>query len=305
MSNSTVNKKVIDLSGWNEVQSYEGVKAAGIDYVILKAINKGLNTDKKFEQHWKCCSGAGIAVIGTYHYSYATTVAKAKEAAKAWIKTVNGRCSTYYLDWEDASLPKDSRAVDIINVYADEVHKTGGSLAVYCSLSWYNSYLKKYAEKLPYEFWIARYYAGYKTFAVSDTVNSQYMPSVPNLTGWQYTASGTIAGINGNVDISIWYKDISAQEIDSTNEIPIEHNPYTEPKQNVALGTTGNDANWVLWYLWRFGLLLTNGMPDAKKINGIISTEDVEKIKKSQKLLGTTADGVVGKITRGLYTKIC
>ncbi|MBO5145306.1 MAG: hypothetical protein J6C19_07185, partial [Lachnospiraceae bacterium] len=62
----------------------------------------------------------------------------------------------------------------------------------------------------------------------------------------------------------------------------------------------------VLWYLWRFGLLLDeNGLSDVKKINGIISAGDVEVIKMSQTLLGTTADGVVGKITRGLYTKIC
>lgn len=300
------NEKVIDLSGWNEVQSYNNVKAAGIDYAILKAINKGLNTDKKFEQHLKGCISAGIKVIGTYHYSYATTVAKAKEAAKAWIKTVNGRCSTYYLDWEDASLPKDSRAVDIINTYANEIHKTGGSLVVYCSLSWYNSYLKKYADKLPYDFWIARYYAGYKTFYVSDAVNTKYMPSIQNsLTGWQYTASGSIAGIKGSVDISIWYKDISAQAT-GINEMPIDHNPYTEPKKNVQIGTTGNDANWVLWYLWRFGLLLdANGLPDVQKINGIIEEPDIESIKISQRLFGTTEDGIVGKITRGLYTKIC
>ena len=300
------NTKVIDLSGWNEVQSYNNVKTAGIDYAILKAINKDLNADKKFEQHFQGCTGAGIAVIGTYHYSYATTVAKAKEAAKSWIKTVNGRCSTYYLDWEDDSLPKDSRAVDIINTYADEVHKAGGRLAVYCSLSWYNSYLKKYSDKLTYDYWIARYYAGYKIFAPSESVDTQYMPSIKNsLTGWQYTSSGAVAGIKGSVDINIWYKDIPAQAA-GANEMPIDHNPYKEPKKNVQIGTTGNDANWVLWYLWRFGLLLDeNGLPDAKKINGIISAGDVEVIKMSQTLLGTTADGVVGKITRGLYTKIC
>lgn len=31
--------------------------------------------------------------------------------------------------------------------------------------------------------------------------------------------------------------------------IPVEYNPFTEPVRNVTIGITGNDANWVLWYL--------------------------------------------------------
>ena len=86
-----------------------------------------------------------------------------------------------------------------------------------------------------------------------------------------------------------------------------ETNPYDVPTKTVKLGTTGNDANWVLWYLWRFGLLLnsTGKFPDSSRINGVIDAEDVEAIRRSQQILGTTADGMVGKITRGLYMKIC
>lgn len=299
-------EKLIDLSGWNEVESYRKILESGIKYVILKAINKSLNPDKKFEQHMKGCADAGIKVIGTYHYSYATTVAKAKEAARAWIKTVNGRYNMFFLDWEDASLPKASRAVDIINAYADEIHKAGHEIAIYTGLSLYNNYLKPYASKLPYDFWIARYYAGYKEFTVNDEVNEKYMPKIAhNLMGWQYTSSGKFPGIKGSVDINLWYKDIVLGNTHS-DVITIDKNPFTEPTTNVKVGNTGNDANWVLWYLWRFGKLTdSKGQPDTTKINGIFDNNTEQKVKEVQAVLGLDPDGIVGKITRAVWKKIC
>ena len=105
--------------------------------------------------------------------------------------------------------------------------------------------------------------------------------------------------------MNIWYDGLTANNTMSIETL-IKQNPYIEPKQNVRLGTMGNDANWVLWYLYLFGFVLDkNGVPDANKINGIITAENVEMIKKSQMILGTTPDGIVGKITRGLYKKVC
>lgn len=191
-----MNDILIDLSGWNEVEKYEALLKEGVRNVILKAINKNLNPDKKFEQHMKGCEEAGIKVTGTYHYSYAVTVEAAKQAAMEWMKVVNGRCRLFILDWEDAVLPKSSRAAEIINAYADEIQGAGYEFAVYTGLSWYNSYLRKYADKLPYEFWIARYYAGYKAFTTYDPVNTKYIPAITHkLIGWQYTSNGQVSGV--------------------------------------------------------------------------------------------------------------
>lgn len=289
-----MNEKVIDLSAWNIVKSYDDLKATGIKYTILKAINKNLYPDKQFENHFKGCTNSGIKVIGTYHYSYATTVQKAKEAARAWIKTVNDRCNMFFLDWEDASLPKDSRAVDIINAYADEIHRAGHEIAIYCGLSWYNNYIKKYADKLPYDFWIARYYAGYKEFIIEDTVNEKYMPAIAhNLMGWQYTSSGLVPGISGNVDINLWYKNIVLCK--NLNEITIDFNPFPEPTQIVKLKSKGEDVKWVQWFLWRFGLINKSG------IDGVFGINTYAAVVEAQKKLGLAADGIVGKITRATW----
>lgn len=301
-----MNDILIDLSGWNEVEKYEAILQAGVKKVILKSINKNLNPDKKFEQHMKGCQEAGIEVTGTYHYSYAVIVEAARQAAIEWMNTVNGRCRLFIIDWEDAVLPKDSRAVEIINAYADEIQGAGYEFAVYTGLSWYNSYLKKYADKLPYEFWIARYYAGYKEFSMSDTVNVKYVPAIKhNLIGWQYTSSGQVPGVKGKVDMNKWYNVLP-----DTNEkiIPLDYNPFVEPVQNISIGSSGEGAKWVQWYLWRFGMLLTNGIPDKTKVTGYINKECQDAIVESQRKLGLNGknvDGIVGSITRALYKKIC
>jgi murein L,D-transpeptidase YcbB/YkuD len=71
------------------------------------------------------------------------------------------------------------------------------------------------------------------------------------------------------------------------------------------VGTLGNDANWVLWYLWRFGKLLdANGQPDSTQINAVYGKDTAKKVKEVQELLGLKVDGIVGKQTRSIWKKI-
>ena len=121
--------------------------------------------------------------------------------------------------------------------------------------------------------------------------------------GWQYSSKGVIPGIQGYTDLNVWYKE-TFENIQQ--EIPVEYNPFTEPTFNVAIGKTGNDASWVQWYLWRFGKLTNStGQADASKINGIFDTETKQQVMAVQALLGLNADGIVGKITRTVWKKIC
>ncbi len=154
-----------------------------------------------------------------------------------WMKVVKGRCRLFILDWEDAVLPKGSRAAEIINTYADEIQGAGYDFAVYTGLSWYNSYLRKYADKLPYEFWIARYYAGYKAFTTSDPVNTKYIPAITHkLIGWQYTSNGQVSGVKGSVDINQWYKELSGIHSDKTIR-------FQNQCRILVLGAVGKELN--------------------------------------------------------------
>lgn len=297
-----MSSKGVDLSKWNVINSYSAMKSDGVEFAILKAINSSRKKDSRFETHVKGCNGAGINILGTYHYSYATTTVAAKEAAKAWIDAVEGRFQRFYLDWEDATLPKTQAAVNIINAYTDAIQDAGYEMALYTGLYHYNTYLRKYAANIPCDMWIARYYAGYKEFFTKDNPDERYRPSADRLIGWQYTSSGAVKGAADRLDMNIWYETV----VDSKTKITAQFNPFTEPTQTVKLGTLGNDANWVLWYLWRFGMLLdSDGNPDSTKINGIIDRDTVEIIKTAQRALGAEADGKVGKITRRLFKLVC
>lgn len=305
---------VLDLSCYNpsnksEKIDYPKVKADGVEYVILKAININLNPDRRFEEHIAGCNAAGIKVLGTYHYTYANTEDYARTCARAWIKACGGRFKKFFLDYEDKEkLLKNAGAVKIIKAYEEEIVAAGHEFYIYTGLSWYQSYFKPYLNQLPYKFWIARYYAGYNKFKVSDEINSKYTPQIQSeLVGWQYTSSGNVKGINGVVDMSIWYENLYKPTAEETAAaISPTFNPYTEPTANVKLGTTGNDANWVLWYLWRFGLLLDeSGNPDSTRIDGMIEKDDLDAIRLAQKILGTNPDAIVGKITRRLFTAVC
>lgn len=297
-----MSMKGVDLSKWNVINDYATMKQDGVEFAILKAINASKAKDGRFETHVKGCNEAGINILGTYHYTYATSSAKAKEAAKRWLDAADGRFKKFYLDWEDATLPKTQVAVNIINAYAETIRAAGYDMDLYTGLYHYNTYLKKYAADIPCDIWMARYYAGYNTFYTADNPDERYRPSVERLIGWQYTSSGAVNGAAGRLDMSIWYESV----VESMTTITAEYNPFTEPTQTVKLGTLGNDANWVLWYLWRFGMLLdAEGNPDSTRINGIIDKNAVESIRTSQRALGTDDDGKVGKITRRLYKLVC
>ena len=75
-------------------------------------------------------------------------------------------------------------------------------------------------------------------------------------------------------------------------------NPYPEPVQTVRFGTNGNNAKWVQWCLWRFGLL------DKSEIDGVIGAQSISAIKIAQKRLGLNDDGIVGEITRRFFKNV-
>lgn len=77
-----------------------------------------------------------------------------------------------------------------------------------------------------------------------------------------------------------------------------DSNPYQEPVQTVRFGTKGNNAKWVQWCLWRFGLLEKSG------IDGVIGSKSVAAIKIAQARLGIKVDGIVGKNTRMAFNSV-
>jgi murein L,D-transpeptidase YcbB/YkuD len=135
---------------------------------------------------------------------------------------------------------------------------------------------------------------------VPDTKN---LPTGISISGWQYSSKGKINGITGYVDLDAWYENKTVKT--TTTTITVGSNPFAEPTNDCKVGTLGNDANWVLWYLWRFGKLTdSKGNPDESQIDGHYTLSTQTTVKLVQKQLGLTADGVVGTKTRAIFKKL-
>lgn len=290
---------VSDWAGWNMI-NYKAALNTGIEAVILKVINKSNKPDGRFYEHVAGCNSVGLPIIAGYTYSYANTKEKAKRAAEAFVLVGAPKgIDTMVLDLEDKSIMGlGSKILDIIYIYKDTAEAAGMDFLVYTGAQFYNPYLRPYAREIAnIPIWWARYPIEKEYTPTTPIPDRKYLPTGIEITGWQYTSKGVISGIQGYVDLNVWYSDEPAEN--TKYEITVEYNPFTEPEADVKLGTTGNDARWVQWYLWRFGIL------QKEEIDGIIGSISAAGIREAQHRLGLAEDVIVGRITRATWKKIC
>lgn len=224
-NNTSAMTKGIDISEYNVVTDYQAVKNCGVQFAILKIIRKDLKIDKLFETHLNGCKNAGISILGVYNYSYATSVAKAKSDAATVIKYLKQykmpTSTVVYMDVEDkCQQGLGQLLIDMINAYQEVIEQSGYKFGLYTGMSFYNSYIKPYKSSLKCNVeWIARYYNGYNQMKFNDDPNEKYKPDVgTDIEGWQYTSSGIVNGVTGNVDLNILY-NISSNSSNSSQTI--------------------------------------------------------------------------------------
>ncbi len=197
-------KGVIDVSEWQGDIDWAKAKADGVEGVIIRlGYGEGNNADKKAQRNISECKRLGIP-FGIYWYSYADTPSIAKgEGADVVAKLkqfgVNASDLAYpvYYDlekwtWEGHQPPTDPNVYnDIVNNWYSALQSAGyKNLGVYS----YTSYLQgplKHADIYAKTTWVAQYGArmGFDSFST-------------NSRGWQYTGSGKVDGISGNVDMN-------------------------------------------------------------------------------------------------------
>lgn len=300
-------KKVIDLSKWNVVTDYSAIKRDGVDGAIVKVINGKNSPDGRLDTHVEGLRKAQIPTFAGYNYLYANTESKARTVAHIFFDLCKEKgIKQGWADIEDACMKNLGHIMPkIIDIYRNEAEKRGIYFGIYTGQSFYNSYIKPYISQIgSIPFWIARYPSATKEYKpTSAPPATPGLPTGIDIDGWQYTSKGVVSGVKGYTDISLWWEE--SPFVSKSPEITILVNPFTEPTSNVTAGTLGNDANWVLWYLWRFGLLLdVTGAPDQTKVDGMIDRVDCELVKEAQRRLGLTPDGIVGKVTRRTWKNV-
>ena len=197
-------KGVIDVSEWQGDIDWVKAKADGVEGVIIRlGYGEGNNADKKAQRNISECKRLGIP-FGIYWYSYADTPSLAEEEGADVVTKlkqfgVNPSDLAYpvYYDlekwtWEGHQPPTDPNVYNnIVNNWYSALQSAGyKNLGVYS----YTSYLQgplKHADIYAKIAWVAQYGArmGFDSFST-------------NSRGWQYTSSGKVDGISGNVDMN-------------------------------------------------------------------------------------------------------
>ncbi len=203
----------IDISAHNTVTDWAALKADGIDFVMLRAGYRsyGVGTgklfkDDRFREYYRAAKDAGL-LVGAYFFSQAVSEEEAVEEAILTAEMLEG-CELDFpvaFDWElifhdDEGARTDNVPVDTLTdcvlAYCQNLESFGYQTMVY-----QNKRTTLFKLDMPrlkdIPFWLAEYGDG-PTY-------------IYNYDMWQYSCKGTVAGIEGNVDLNLCFRDFSQE----------------------------------------------------------------------------------------------
>ena len=192
----------IDVSEWQGYIDWNQVKKAGVEFAMIRVGWRGseqgvLEYDEYMQTNYTGAANAGIKV-GAYFFSQAISVEEAVEEANFLLKAIqNWEVEMpIVFDWEFVS--PDSRTgrvsartlTDCTKAFCDTVSKAGYTPMIYFNSdhSYHNIYLRELTD---YRFWLAQY---------NTVLNYPYKIDM-----WQYTETGAVPGISGDVDINLFF----------------------------------------------------------------------------------------------------
>lgn len=191
----------IDVSQWNGTVDWNSVAASGISFAVVRCGYRGssqgmLVLDPLAGTNIAGARNAGLKV-GLYFFSQAVNEAEAVEEASVAVQVANtyGITMPIYLDVETSGGRGDAVSVAQrtanIAAFCQTVVNAGYSAGVYANTSWLTEKINAPA-LAGYNIWLAQYAA-----APTYSATAFHM--------WQYTSTGHVNGIRGNVDLNILY----------------------------------------------------------------------------------------------------
>ncbi len=224
--------KGIDVSKYQGEIDWEKVRADGYEFAIIRVgwcgydglVTQGF--DNYFDKNMKGATEAGLN-IGVYLYSYAKTPEAAVVAAGEVLKFVEPYNLLYPImfDFEDAELYSGfSRDLNsrICSAFLNEIEANN----YYSMLYSYTYFLSAYLDMTTlekYDLWVADY-RGYVGYTGDYGI-------------WQYSSTGSVDGIVGNVDLNISYKDYPAiiKAAGLNGQLP-ETEPFSDEDTALIIG---------------------------------------------------------------------
>ena len=237
--------KGIDVSTWNGNIDWQTVADYGMGFAILRITEKGNKTDGTFEQNYKGCTQHGIPV-GVYKYSYAKSPAQAEQEAEVVLKVLNKRKLDfpvfYDLEWSEQRKLGSAAVEKIALAFLKKIQAEGYKVGIYCNVDWYQNVLTAALKK--YDCWVARY-------PLNDNGGIQERLRPDFGIGWQYSSKGHVDGVNGNVDMNVFYKNYKTEGDtdkvnlwDKTKKLLDNQVGYLEKRSNANLDSKIANAGY-------------------------------------------------------------
>ena len=192
----------IDVSYWQGDIDWQQVKDAGVEFAMIRVGWRGseqglLDIDEYAQQNYEGAKAVGIKV-GCYFFSQSISPEEAVEEAEYVLSLIEGwqvDMPVVY-DWEYISADSrtgnmDARLLtDCTKAFCERIRQAGYTPMIYFNAD--QSHKQMYLEELTdYPFWLAMY---------ESEMNYPYKIDM-----WQYSNTGTVPGINGNVDLNLYF----------------------------------------------------------------------------------------------------
>lgn len=191
----------VDVSAWQDAIDWNLVKEAGMEFAMIRLAWRGTSeggiyADDRAEENYLAAKAAGLQV-GGYFFSQAITPEEAEEEAKFLLEMIEGweLELPIVFDWEfvDGARTEGMRA-KTLTACAEAFCRTIGE-AGYRPMVYFNPTMAYYRIDLEaleeYDFWLAMW----KT-----EMDFPYKVDM-----WQYTDQGSVPGIEGEVDLDIYF----------------------------------------------------------------------------------------------------
>lgn len=231
-----MSTKIVDVSRWNNTVDYKALKKKGITGVVIQC-GYGMMSSQKdpyFESNYKKAR-ANKMLVGVYHYSYAKSVAEAKEEAKVCLGWLKGRSldMPIYIDMEEENLTYLGKLTltKIAKEFCKTIEKAGYKAGVYANANWFKNNLNYSSLKKNYSIWLAQY-----------SSTKDYDCDI-----WQYTSKYIV---NGNTfDCNICYKSFGKTMITTKLKCPVYNKHFIDKVGNASrvLSTVpkGTKVQWL------------------------------------------------------------
>ena len=201
--------KGIDVSSWQESINWAEVKGQ-IDFAIIRlgyGDNIERQDDKYFLRNINGCIENNIP-FGVYIYSYATnlggnaSIQSEIDHCKRLLNQISKKPFCVYIDMEDDSTIKLGKTIltNFALEFCKQISQAGYKAGVYANQNWFQNYLNPSTiASYGYSIWCAKY--------------SDNKPNISsNYDIWQYSSTGRINGINGNVDMNVMINNIIGEQ---------------------------------------------------------------------------------------------